>query len=120
MKIRKPNTLNSDQKRTPDSIWKLSRGLTLSTCLLTFRQIEPVCTISDSRENPVDSHVGLVDRVLSTAEMACRQTKQTVAPVGVFTYLLHHSTSCKLCTNTKELKNSTIKILHSLPTRVYA
>ena len=45
--------------------------------------------------------------------MAYQQTKQIVAPVGISTYLLHRYTSCKL---TKELKNSTIKILHSLPT----
>ena len=108
MKIRKPNIPNLDQKQTLNSIWKPSRGLTLSngpTGLLTCRQNGPVCTTPDSREKPVDMLTGLR-----------RQTKQTAAPVGVSTYLLHPNTSCKRSINTKELKKTPPLRLYTLST----
>ena len=57
--------------------------------------------------------MGACRQALSTAEKTVDRKRNLLL---LLTYLLHPNTSCKLRTNIKELKISTIKILRSLPT----
>ena len=66
---------------------------------------------------PVDrDHGGLSTRLCGQPRWPIDRQSKPKLPIGVSMYLLHPSISCKLCTNTKELKNSTIKIFHPLIT----